>query len=349
MKDFLTAIPKAFITLDRVPEALFSARVEDLASLLDGPTIVAMPGLKEPPVFVSTLLHGNEHTGFLTMQRLLNQYRVSRKPWPRTTYWLIGNVEAAAQNHRHLVHQPDFNRIWRGGPTKLAQGAQELAQLFSRSKLFANIDIHNNTGKNPHYACVSQAHQDHFYLASLFGRTAVFFRSPSTTQSVVFSEFAPSVTIECGLNANPRGVRQAVEFVDSVLRLDHFPTSSHVELDLFQTVARIMVPQGASVGFNVNEEVDFLFRADLDDLNFQVLPRGTTLGRSHSNLELDVEPIEGMELLDWLTYQNGNILTNAEVIPSMFSKDERVIRQDCLGYIMQRLKFEKGNIKPPTN
>lgn len=61
------------------------------------------------PLFVSMLLHGNETTGLLAVQRLLDKYR--DQPLPRALSVFVGNVEAARLGLRRLEGQPDYNRI----------------------------------------------------------------------------------------------------------------------------------------------------------------------------------------------------------------------------------------------
>ena len=37
--------------------------------------------------------------------------------------------------------------------------------------------------------------------------------------------------------------------------------------------------------------------------------------------------------------EEGELRTAREVMPSMFTLDEKVIRQDCLGYLMERMDW----------
>ena len=62
----------------------------------------------------------------------------------------------------------------------------------------ACIDIHNNTGLNPHYAAVNRIRSDYLRLASLFSTKVAYFTIPMGTLSHSMSEFCPSLTLECG-------------------------------------------------------------------------------------------------------------------------------------------------------
>jgi hypothetical protein len=81
-----------------------------------------------------------------------------------------------------------------------------------RRGVFASIDVHNNTGLNPHYACVNRLDKEFLWLASLFGRLVIYFTHPKGTQTAAFAPFCPAVTLECGKPEHPYGVEHAFEY-----------------------------------------------------------------------------------------------------------------------------------------
>ncbi|NIQ15208.1 MAG: peptidase M14, partial [Candidatus Dadabacteria bacterium] len=98
--------------IESIPEGLLSLPAPELHNCLNGPTLIHLSGKKEPAVFVSVLLHGNEHTGWEVIKNILNY---SGNKLPRSMSIFIGNIKAARYNKRFLEGQPDFNRIWNGG------------------------------------------------------------------------------------------------------------------------------------------------------------------------------------------------------------------------------------------
>ena len=113
------------------------------------------------------------------MQAVLRHHR--RTILPRPLLLFVGNVEAAKAKVRTLPHQTDYNRTWPGTPHAGAPEAllmQEVVDTVKRHAPFASIDIHNNTGSNPHYACVNSLEQPFLHLARLFSRTVVYFERP---------------------------------------------------------------------------------------------------------------------------------------------------------------------------
>jgi hypothetical protein len=324
--------------IEQLPPGLLDCEAHQLHTVLSGPTLVHLPGRDPRALFVSVLLHGNEDTGWLAARDLLRHY--ADRPLPRSLSLLIGNVRAARYGMRRLDDQPDFNRVWSGGDTPEHAMASQVQEEMGRRPLFASVDIHNNTGFNPHYACVNRLDHRFFHLAALFGRTVVYFIRPDTVQSLAFARMCPAVTLECGQPGQPHGVDHALQYLQACLHLSEIPVHrvpSH-DIDLFHTVAVVKVPPGVSFGFD-GEEQHIRFVPELDHLNFRELPEGTTLGwlAPSSAVPLDVSDEQGREVGDrYFAVRNGELQTRVPVMPSMLTLNSRVIRQDCLCYLMER-------------
>ena len=335
--------------LDKIPERLLDLEAKDLHTVLPGPTLIHLEGRRVEPLFVSVLLHGNEDTGWLAVRELLLKYR--DQELPRSLSLFIGNVKAARFYERFMDGQPDFNRIWadnelnRDLPER-AMARQVVATMKAR-KVFASIDIHNNTGLNPHYPCVRVLDHEHLHLATLFGRTVVYFLTPREVQTEPFSKICPSVTVECGQPGQPHGVEHAREFIDAVLHLSDFPSHavSERDLDLFHTVAVAKVPDSVSISFG-DSDSDIRFLEDLDHLNFRELPAGTTLGwiRPGSGAGLDVFNETGEAVSqEYFIVEDNELRTVKPVMPSMLTVSTTAIRKDCLCYLMERYPLSNNN------
>lgn len=324
--------------LTTIPEGMLELPASELHRLLDGPTLIHLPGRHEEPLFVSVLLHGNEDTGWEAIRRLLQKYQ--GKELPRAMSIYIGNISAAKEGVRRLDGQIDYNRIWVGEGTDEHKMAQRIVEIMRQRKAFASIDIHNNTGLNPHYACINVKDQRFLHLAILFSRIVVYFIKPDAVQSMAFSKLCPAVTVECGKAGSEHSTRHALEFVEAALHLDHFPAhavSSH-DYDLFHTVATVKVPESVKFSFTKTES-DLLFQPDLDHLNFRELPSGTQLAQVRGDdVKLEAWSEAGNDEAErFFTVENGTLKTRLPVMPAMLTLNEEVIRQDCLCYLMERL------------
>ena len=189
--------------INGLPEGLLDLESRQLANVLKGPTLLHLEGRRDETLFVSVLLHGNEPTGWEAIRRLLKEYDAGGgdKPLPRNLSLFIGNVQAAQSGLRRLDGQPDYNRVWPGGEqTDTPEGAmiQLVVDTMTQRNLFASIDIHNNTGINPHYGCINVVDNRFLRLALLFSRLVIYFIRPAGVQSLAMARHCPAVTIEAG-------------------------------------------------------------------------------------------------------------------------------------------------------
>jgi hypothetical protein len=253
----------------------------------------------------------------------------------------IGNITAARYQLRRLDHQPDYNRVWLGGDTAEHAMTQQVLTAMRSRGTFASVDIHNNTGRNPHYACVNRLDHRFLQLAALFGRTVVYFLRPEGVQSAAFAALCPAVTLECGQPGESHGIEHAREFIEACLTLHEIPThppAAH-DIDLFHTVAVVRVPRDVSFGFGATA-TDIQFEADLDRLNFSELPANTRIATCsrRDTARLDVQDEQGRAVYErYFSFTDNEIRTRTRVMPSMLTLDAQIIRQDCLCYLMERL------------
>lgn len=325
--------------LDEIPKELYECDVKDVHEILDGPTIIHLKGKKSQAIFLSTLLHGNETTSFLVLQKLINEYK--EKELPRDVIIFIGNTLGASQGLRHLPGQPDYNRIWKSGETPENNLATQVFVYAKQFDLFANIDLHNNTGKNPFYGCINLISDHYVELASMFSEQIVYFTEPSEVQSMAFAQLCPSVTIEAGLPGNPEGTIAVYEFVEDVLHLDSFQENfSHEHVEVYHTIGRIKVKKEASIDFEFSEnsQSDLSFHPEIDSQNFELLKKNTTLGYCQNGEMIYAINNAGDDITrDILDVSGNKVKTNRMLIPSMFTKDIYVMKEDCLGYIMEKM------------
>ena len=328
--------------LDYLPEGLLEVSSKELHTILPQPTLIHLSGKNSRPLFVSVLLHGNEPTGFMALQLLLKKYQ--DRQLPRSLSIFFGNVTAASHNQRRLDRQPDYNRIWPGteipdcAETALAQ---EIFAVMKKRNVFASVDIHNNTGLNPHYACINSLDDQFLQLASLFGRLIVYFIRPKGVQSGAFAQLCPAVTLECGRPDQQHGLEHALEFLTSCLRLTELPQHQVLpqDIDLFHTVAQVKIDDQVNFSFS-QVDADFLLNEDLERMNFTEVSPGTVWGTSKNSatMPLIAKDEHGNIVTEhFFSLQNDQLQINRQTMPSMLTLDERVIRQDCLCYLMERI------------
>lgn len=327
--------------LHEIPEGLLEVSLDRLDTVLAGPTLIHLSGEKPEPLFLSTLLHGNETSGFIALQRFLGQYKEG--VLPRAMSIFLGNVPAAVMGVRCLPGQPDFNRIWDQGDTPEHAIVQAVLAEMKQKTLFASVDIHNNTGKNPHYACVNRLDPSFLSLASIFSSLVVYFTSPKEVQSNAFATLCPAVVLEAGVSGDQAGLQHILSFLDTLMQLETIDGQGFDKetVQAYHTVCRVELPASATVAIGQERQADFCFIEGFDAMNFTPLPKHTLIGwRRNLDYTLSVLDSNKQDVSDqFIIYQGDEIRTKIPLMPSMFTEDVNVIYQDCVGYFMESIQL----------
>jgi succinylglutamate desuccinylase len=334
--------------ISQVPDGLLTAEAGDLCRILPGPTLLHLGGQKAGTVFIAVLLHGNEDTGLKAVQQVLKAY--AGRPLPRSVSIFFGNLEAARFGVRHLEGQPDYNRIWPGCLQPELPEARLMARVVDSMRdreVFASIDIHNNTGLNPLYGCVTELSVKALQLARLFSRTVVWFLEPVGVSTAAMATLAPALTIECGKPGVPANEQRAAEFLDAILCLSAFPAAARVaeDLDIFHSVATLKVPDNVSFSFD-GTPADIRFIPGLDHLNFRELEAETLLAETTLAKPLNVlqECSDEDGFHAFLQTEEGELRLKRATMPAMLTLDKQIVRQDCLCYLMERVFYSSCSL-----
>ena len=334
---------RAMLTIrDTLPDGLLDCSATELGDLLAEPTLIELAGARPQPLFVSILIHGNEDVGLGAIQRVLRSRNSSELP--RSLMLFIGNVKAASQGMRRLEDQPDFNRIWPGAPGGLdSPEARMMGEIHARvisRRAFAAIDLHNNTGRNPHYSVVCSRDSSVIGLASMFTRKAVMFRGLPGTQTASFTGLVPAMTAECGQPGDEANEEAAARFLNHALDLECLPSGPEPSngLELFHTLGVVRVKREVALAFG-DESAALNLDPHLDRLNFSALSAGTVLGSSSSSMPLEVVDEQGRDVATrYFDVKDGELRLLRPATPAMFTVDACVVRQDCLGYLMEPIE-----------
>lgn len=332
---------------ESLPAGLTEHDARMLAQHLGGPSLIHVPGHREPPLLVSVLLHGNETSGWEGVRRLLAELTRSNALLPRSLILFVGNVEAAAAGVRTLPHQQDFNRIWRGAKGPEGELAGEVLAALAGRTLFGAVDLHNNTGQNPHYAVVTSLTRDNLGLAYLFDDKSVYVREPATVMTRSMADLCPAITLELGPIGDPRCDDRAFDYVERCLSLERIPPPDASRLQMFRTEARVHIADGMPFSFaGEDESLPLVLTGGLEAVNFHELTAGTEFAVTQCRLA------EAFRVLDahhrdvttrYLTLAGSSVLLRRSVIPAMYTTDPLVIRQDCLCYFMERMSLNEAH------
>ena len=293
------------------------------------------------------MLHGNEVSGWQVLQKFLARYRDDFKKLPRSVLLLIGNVRACTHAKRYLEGQLDYNRIWQSGDRPehvLAQAILE--KIASLGPYFASIDIHNNTGNNPYYACVNDLNLPELKLARLFSQDVVYFTRPKGVHAMAMAKFAPSVTLELGQPGDSKGVEWALRFIDRVMTLSSLSDVDRSVLDELNVLHSRMVIKAMKeipLGFDPADESRLLLNPELEKHNFREVPQNCVWALNvHQWPCLELRDGKGVNRIDDLFEKsNERMITKKPFIPAMLTTNLEVIEQDCLGYVMEKIDLSR--------
>jgi succinylglutamate desuccinylase len=325
--------------LDILPRGFRDCTARDLHMVLNGPTLIEIEGKREPPLFVSILLHGNEDSGLGAVQRTLSDFQ--DQPLPRSMMLFVGNVEAARHGLRRLDGQPDYNRVWPGAPNHGGTAeARMMAKVHARAidrRAVAAIDFHNNTGRNPLYSVICNIDPRSLGIAALFSRRVVWFRGVPGTQTASFTGLIPAMTAECGLPGEAANAEAGARLLDAVLNLDELPdgASEGTPLDLYHTLGVVRVREEVTFGFG-DVEAELRFDPSFDENNFRELKPGTVLGNTGHHMPLRMIDEAGHDVAEhYFDTEGGRLTLRKHAVPAMITVDPIIVRQDCLCYLME--------------
>lgn len=329
-----------WFTYDGIPPNFFQISPLGVEKEFKGPSVFHLRGKEERPYVISTLLHGNETTGFFALQKFLEKYWDSETRLPRSLVIVLGNPKAASKSKRHMDDQPDFNRIWGKGNTEWHELAKDLLQKIEELNPLACVDIHNTSGNNPKYGCVSKTDPLTLKLAGLFHSPLIYVTEPSEVFMMATSKYCPSVTLECGKPGDLEALNSVVEYLNDLIETtpDHLPEYNS---EIYKTVARMKIPEGSWIDFigKHDQEVNFSFIPQIEKMNFNTVPKGQVLAKVNSTNLIKVLDNEDNDIADeyFETFEDQMIFKR-EAFPSMLSTSIEVVKSDVLGYLMEKIE-----------
>ena len=329
--------------VNHIPEGFLDIKPREITRLIDRPTLIHLKGEKDRPFFISILLHGNEFSGLIILQKILKKY--SERVLPRSLIIFIANPKACEQGLRHLEDQQDFNRIWKGGSSYEGSLVKPILKYAKDQNIQGAIDIHNNTGESPVYTCINKIKEDTLKLAQIFSENIVYFTNPDSVLSIALSKFCPAIVLECGLPGERQGISSGVKLIESILDKEESWKKNKIKKDsLYHTYATILISQDTDLCFHSQPCVKdncLCLLNQLDQFNFKLLKSGTFFGKINNSKQIKLVDKEGENIFDqFFSIVENDLIVKQPFIPCMLTKDTQIAKSDCLGYIMKKTPLD---------
>jgi hypothetical protein len=318
-----------------------------LASL-DRPTAWRIPGRDRSRIrVVTTLLHGNEPSGFLGIHDWL---RSGIEP-AVDSVCVLANLEAARLHpvftNRSVPKRRDLNRCFLG-PWDDAEGklARSILDLVEDCRPEALLDLHNNTGRNPPYAVGVEPTTQALELSTLFGDAFVWshLRLGALLEAV---EGIPAVTVEVGKSGEAVADRAAREGMGHFLETDQLfggrePPGVRV---LKMPMRACVLPERRLVmAQRPHASADLTMPDDLDRHNFEMIPAGSRIGwvrGEGSPLQL-VDEDGNDRAPDYFERCGDELVARRSFMPIMVTVDEAIAVSDCVFYVVHEVSADEA-------
>lgn len=319
-------------TRQALPEGLLDCPAGGLLDALGGPTLFDLSRGLPDPLFVTVLQHGNETSGWDAVRAFLHGGSTP----PMLLY--VANVAAARAGRRSLAGQADFNRSWEGGDSPEARLARQVTRYAMAAKPRLAVDIHNNTGANPHYSVLTDLGPRCLGAAAAFSPLALLAQHRDGIQTERFTKFCPAITIETGVVGEPASAARTTDYLTRAVRWREAPEASFSDLTVYRNQVRIVIEEADA---DFTSPAVLVLREDLEQYNFACLEAGNLFARrdrSAAGAGLRAVDVTGADLTDfYFEIHDAELRLRQPVYLSMYTRDIDIARQDCLCYFMSPL------------
>jgi len=319
---------------------------EQFLTSLDAPSIIDIQGKNNQQWrVITTLLHGNEPSGFIATHKLLTEI-AENKFTPNTNIRIIiCSVEAAQLsplfNHRYLPDGSDINRCFAGNQTApYYQRAALIKQAIEEVAPEAIIDLHNTSGSGPAFGVSTSSNKEALALTSLFCDTLII--SHIHIGALMELSFSGQIiTIECGGCNDQHAHNIAFKGIKKFTSLNNLahPPNIHPIHVIFKPL-RLRLKKGTHLNYaKTNTKASgVILKSSIEKRNYGITHKGDSLGWVN-NYEPDffllIDEHENNVFNDFLTVKKNKLIATIDLKIFMATKVAQIALNDCLFYVVK--------------
>ena len=306
---------------------------------------------------ISTLLHGDEPSGLISLHRWLTSE--NELPRPKTNIRIIiSSVEAATHQHlfthRYLPDGVDLNRCFNEKGIKSSEDGenQYVDGYIQRAKSIENairevnptaiIDLHNTSGNGPAFAVSTLISPNVLSMSSYFCDTLIL--SDINIGAMMELDFScPVVTIECGGSNDDQAHEVAYNGIKQFAKCDSsctLPQDKAVQI-LYKQL-RLVIKADRKLSFSEHDEnySGVTLRNNIEQFNYGGCCEGLLLGwlddKGLENLEMIND--QGVNVIDnYFKLLDNKLVCNTSLKIFMASNQSGIARSDCLFYVVNNV------------
>lgn len=303
---------------------------------LAGPTVFHFNGQKTGQTrVITTLLHGNEPSGFKALYHLLKQ---NFKPKYNTQIIVASVVAAATEpefSHRMLPGKRDLNRCFAAPYTdlqgKLAESIRDY--ITSLSPEFV-IDIHNTSGSGPAFAVVTENSQLHMALASYFCYRQIW--TDISLGSLMECQFGcPVITIEGGGCQDEAADKTVLQGLINLLNSETISQQHLMQTLKHPRRVELMAEATLTYHDTIDRDADVTILPSIEKYNFGTTQAGTLLGFIKSNTFSSLKLDDHSDITRFFAIDQQCLKTLKNLNMFMITSRIDIAKSDCLFYFVE--------------
>lgn len=250
-------------------EEIKNKNFEYILSNNDNFTMFKKEGISSTsPVFISTLIHGNETCGLNALIKEINE----EKEYLNDVYFMIGNIKAAREDKRLL--DENFNRIWVEIPkTDNEIIASKVIEFIKRIKPQLILDLHSYEADNvlPHCFTTNTDNKS-LEISKKLSEFTFINRGDENLLVDMTKDICPSFIIECGINHSKDADDYAYNSIQKVLNITN-TIKTNLELkDISHGIFTNEVNfkfKNNDISFNNDKTASVIIREDIMNFNMK--------------------------------------------------------------------------------
>lgn len=290
---------------------------------------------------LTTLLHGNEPSGFYALINWLKQGKIPAVD----IICIIPSVRAAITaphfHNRTTQSGIDLNRVF-APPFNTEEGqiAKEILSIVDQVNPECLVDIHNTSGISPDFSVANQDSKLNKKIASLFTNEFIIFNLTLNTLVETLSHRMPAIAVECGGAEDPESVINAEKGIDQYFSIDRLESIEDKKLTVRDNPVRVKLKPGFKLDYyhEYVDEFDLILPTDADKYNSKPLEKGDFIGwigsRGLATFEcFNMNSRESIE--DFFYTENNSFFAKQNLKLYMVTTRLEIALKDCIFYIMK--------------
>jgi hypothetical protein len=306
---------------------------------LQGPTWITVDGRDRSRTrAIVTLLHGNEPSGLKATHAILKEGLV-----PATNLIIIvASVNTALYppilSHRFLPWEEDFNRCFNEPyNTNQRKLAAEMTARLDDAAPEAIVDTHNTSAHSEPFAVSVNDLIPTRQISQIFSRKLVVIDQHLGTLIEKANDLTPVVTVEFGGFMDPKADQLAFESLVTFVSRHSLFNLEPDPLHILHHPLRLEIEDSCEIHYSssVQDDADLTMVNTIDQLNFQTVNAGTSIGwlGRRGLLGLSAVNAQGDNLFqEFFHDENGFLTTRQRLTLFMATTDPYIARKDCLLY-----------------